>query len=60
MSFDIACETYQPVFDPYNEIEAEHNIKQFGLGIGDKESMTKETGDIIPVTYFDNKIITAG
>lgn len=60
MSFDIACETYQPVFDPYNEMEAEHNIKQFGLGIGDKESMTKEKGDIIPVTYFDNKIITAG
>lgn len=35
LNFSLTCETYQPVFDPYNEIESGHNIKVIG-------------GDIVP------------
>lgn len=29
ISFALTCETYQPVFDPYTEMEADNNIKSF-------------------------------
>lgn len=38
LNFSLTCETYQPVFDPYNEIEADHNIKVIG-------------GDITPMEH---------
>lgn len=38
LNFSLTCETYQPVFDPYNETESEHNIKVIG-------------GDITPMQH---------
>ena len=33
LSFGLQCETYQPVFDPYTEMPADKNIKNFSGGI---------------------------
>lgn len=38
LNFSLTCETYQPVFDPYNEIESDNNIKVIG-------------GDITPMQH---------
>lgn len=42
LSFNLSCETYQPVFDPYTEMEADNNIKSFTSKITFQEGIDKE------------------
>ena len=46
LSFSLQCETYQPVFDPFTEIAAEHNIKNFqgGITLQEKSSLIEKDG----------------
>ena len=57
LSFDLACETYQPVFDPHNERSAENTIKNFGIHI--TLDGKKEKNNIISKTPLDNKVFSA-
>lgn len=44
LSFSLNCETYQPVFDPYTEMPADRNIKNFqgGITLQEKSSLTTD------------------
>ena len=58
LSFSLQCETYQPVFDPYTEMDAENNIKKFegGLVIQAKNSDGKNVEASSIGTIIANKI----
>lgn len=47
LSFSLSCETYQPVFDPYTEMPADRNIKNFqgGITLQDKSSLINNPKD---------------
>lgn len=55
LTFDIQCETYQPVFDPYNERPADNYIKHFTFGI-DTRNNDESKMKIIPVSDFTGKV----
>lgn len=64
LNFSLTCETYQPVFDPYNEIESDHNIKVIGGDITpiqhssiagvNREILNNTTSSNIPTTSINN------
>lgn len=60
-SFDITVETYQPVFDPTTEREADTSINGFGLGIGIEGHNARE-GErlLIPINDLSNSTLIAG
>lgn len=60
ITFDISCETYQPVFDPYSEMKADKNIHNFGLGIGLRQSQLNEPEHtyIKPMVDLSGKVMT--
>ena len=65
LSFSLQCETYQPVFDPFTEMPADRNIKNFSGGItlqdksnlDDKEAI-RENG-YIEAEHIDKMNIVA-
>lgn len=60
LSFSLSCETYQPVFDPYTEMEADNNIKSFGTTITVQNTPVakKEDGTISAVKNIPESITT--
>ena len=62
LNFSLTCETYQPVFDPYNEIESDHNIKVIGgditpiqhSSIAGVNRLNNTTSSNIPTTSINN------
>lgn len=60
MSFDLQCETYQPMFDPNSEMDASHTIRHFAGGIGAEDLGSAENGLIRPVTRLSDQIVAQG
>lgn len=60
LSFSLSCETYQPVFDPYTEMEADNNIKSFGttINVQNEAIAKKEDGYITAVKNIIKPIVT--
>lgn len=60
LNFNLSCETYQPVFDPYTEMEADNNIKSFGttIDIQNTSIAQSEDGHINAVKNIPSHIAT--
>ena len=57
----IQCETYQPIFDPYNERAADSSIYNMGYGIWVNEKKgDRETGPLRWITNFEDMILVSG
>lgn len=62
ISFSIQCETYQPIFDPYNERPADSSIYNMGYGIwvNRDHSPEKIEGPLKWVTDFEDMVLVCG
>lgn len=62
ISLSIQCETYQPIFDPYNEKPADSSIYNMGLGIwvNRDHSPEKIEGPLKWVTDFEDMVLVCG
>lgn len=61
LNFDIACETYQPVFDPMNERPADNTIKNLTFGIHtDNGNIANTSQQFETLTDLTKKITTIG
>ena len=62
ISFSIQCETYQPIFDPYNERPADSSIYNMGYGIwvNRDHSPEKIEGPLKWVTNFEDMVLVCG
>jgi len=64
LTFNLSCETYQPVFDPNTEMLAEHSIQDFRNGISFYDSIGTDSqpnthdGKIVPLTDLSGKVFT--
>ena len=60
--FSIQCETYQPIFDPYNERPADSSIYNMGYGIwvNRKHEPEKIEGPLKWITDFEDMILVSG
>lgn len=59
--FTIQCETYQPIFDPYNERPSDSSIYNMGYGIWVNEKEGKrEEGPLRWITNFEDMILVTG
>jgi len=62
LSFSLQCETYQPVFDKYSEMPAEHIIKSINSNIklNPKNDYSVEDGEIKAITSLNGRYIATG
>ena len=58
LSFDISCETYQPVFDPYSEIAAEHQMKGWTYPTSIDGNRPIDQGNIQAITNLNGLTLT--
>ncbi len=62
LTFSVQCETYQPVFDPYNERQADTSIYNMGYGIWVNRGHSPERieGPLSWVTDFEDMVLVSG
>lgn len=58
LNFDISCETYQPVFDPYSEMSAEHRIEHWAYPISLDGKRPVDQGGIYALTNLYGTTLT--
>lgn len=58
----IQCETYQPIFDPYNERPADSSMYNMGLGVWVNREHSPETveGPLRWITDFEDMVLVCG
>lgn len=62
LTFDLTCETYQPVFDPLNERPADQMIRTMSFGVDTHSGQQLPTvkSSIIPTTDLTGSVIGIG
>ena len=63
LSFDLVCETYQPVFDPMNERPADNTMKNLAFNIANshnKISYGNNKSTLHPITDLSDMVVTTG